>query len=399
MKDVTIFIYLDACRYDYISEENTPFLFKLSQKGFISRVRTVAGFTQEAAMMTGKYPDETGYFTWYRYCPTKSPFLWTHKLRFLTNLRRLRFYYLVKVGIRTITKLITRKQYPDPAFIPLNVLDHFDNISTSLPADLLTIPSICRLSKLRCFETETMYGFLGSKKCREILEPVISSIKEVDPYDLYLVHIGELDSVGHKYGPHPGRFQGCLREIDSSIRDLWDATKARGLNCSIVVSSDHGMNDIIGLVDIESRLKNLPLKVPRDYVYFLDSTMARFWFQSETARRLILRTLAEVPNGHVLSEAERTLLHIGQGKRDYGEVLFWVDKGYIVFPNFFQSLSQSEVKGMHGYMDDNDGALVVYSERLSAENLVDNTVVPLIDIFPLVLRLAGIPQTQQITSG
>lgn len=390
MNTTTFLIYLDACRYDYLSKVNTPFLYELSQKGFFSRVETVPGFTQEAAMMTGKYPVETGYFTWYRYAPDKSPFLWIRPFRFLKFLRRFRFYYPIKVGIRTITGLITDKKYPDPAFIPLNILPYFENISTTLPEHLPNLASLCRFSKCNCFEQTMVYDFVGSRRCNKLFETALKSIEDERPFGLYVIHVGELDGLGHRYGPHPELFAEHLKEIDSWIRRAYELVKQRDLNCNLIIASDHGMVDVKDTIDIERKLKRIQLKVPKDYVYFLDSTMARFWFSNDKARYLIEEILSNIPNGHILSQEEKERLHINFEHNAYGELLFWVNKGYLIFPNFFQSIVSEKTKGMHGYINDDDGALIVYSDGKNMKKIIKKDVVPLVEVYQITRNLVGL---------
>ena len=128
MKNVTFFIYLDACRYDYISDENTSFLCKLSQIGYLGRIQTSKGFTQEAVMKTGKHPVETGYFTWYRYAPGNSPFSWIKPIKFLQIFRKNRTYYPIKVGLRTLTKILTGKKKTRK---PLSEFIYYENYGNS----------------------------------------------------------------------------------------------------------------------------------------------------------------------------------------------------------------------------------------------------------------------------
>jgi hypothetical protein len=361
----------------------------LSQDGFFGRVKTVPGFTQEAAMMTGKYPDETGYFTWYRYAPGRSPFSWTRPLRFMEILRRSRLYYPIKVGIRTTTKLITGSKYPDPSFIPLNILPYFQNLSATLPTNLPNLSSLCSASGLNCFEQTMVYDFVGSKPCGKLFNPILNSIKKGKSYDLYIIHIGELDALGHRYGPHPELFRECLREIDSWIRTTYETAKQQSLVCNFIITSDHGMVDVKETVDIENEFRRMPLKAPKDYLYFLDSTMARFWFFNEKARTLIEEMLEKIPKGHILSQEEKQRLHINLDNDAYGELLFWIDKGYLIFPNFFQSITSERTRGMHGYVNDEDGALIVYSDEKNMRKIMTKDVVPLVEVFQITRNLVG----------
>lgn len=389
-RTITFLFYLDALRHDYITKTSMPFVDELSKKGFFGKVKTSPGFTQEAALMTGKYPEETDYFTWYRYAPDSSPFSWVRPLKPLKYLRKSRLYFPIKVGIRRITKLMTGEKYPDPSFVPLDILPNFDFISADLPRNFPTLSALCNKSGLSCFEQPLIYEFIGSARCSTIFENVIKTICDDEVFDIYPVHIGELDGLGHKYGPHPDHFRAYLLEIDMWIKRIFELVKEKGFPCNIIITSDHGMTDVIGTIDVESVLKKMPLKVPQDCLYFLDSTMARFWFFNDKAESMVRESLSSVSNGHILSQEEKVKLHMNFKNKENGELFFWLDKGYLIFPNFFQSFGPERTKGMHGYMNDADGALVIYSDESVINKEFLEPVIPIVEIFEIVWRLVGL---------
>lgn len=390
MKTINFLFYVDALRYDYITKTSMPFLSDLGGKGVLGRVRTSPGFTQEAAFMTGKYPEETGYFTWYQYAPNVSPFSWVRPLKLLKYLRKSRIYFPVKVGIRMLTKAIKGAVYPDPSFIPLDILPNFTNISAELPKNQQTLVSLCRNSGLACFDQTQIYGFTGSTRCSDIFETVLGTIIRGQVFDFYIIHIGELDKLGHRYGPHPELFPEYLMEIDNWIRRIYRLMRKQGFTCNIVVTSDHGMEDVLGMINVESYIRRTPFKVPKDFLYFLDSSIARFWFSNENVKSKIQSCLSSIPHGHFLSQEERTKLHLNFKNNKNGELLFWLDKGYLIFPNFFQSFGPEKTRGMHGYVDDENGALIVYSDNIEVKQETPQIAVPLVNVFDIMRCLLNV---------
>jgi predicted AlkP superfamily pyrophosphatase or phosphodiesterase len=78
----TVFIILDAFRWDYLNPEDTPFLWQRASEGLhVRRMISSTGFAQRAAMFTGAYPDVTDCYTMFCYDREDSPY-W-----FLTPLR------------------------------------------------------------------------------------------------------------------------------------------------------------------------------------------------------------------------------------------------------------------------------------------------------------------------
>jgi len=358
----------------------------MGRKGWMGRTKTVPGFTQGTAIVTGKYPDETNHFTWYRYSPKNSPFLWLKPFKAFRILPQFRFYDPIKVIIRKTTGLITKRKYPDPAHIPLDLVPYFENIGAEIPTHLRSLISICRSSSRRCLDLMLNYGFIGTERCTKIFNTVYETIKKGDAYDLYMIHVGELDILGHRFGPRPELFKKYLGEIDACIEQLYELAHRHSHMCNIVIVSDHGMYDVLGTVDIAGKLKQLKLRLHKDYIYFLDSTMARFWFLNDRSRSPIEEMLKTIPHGHIVSDDEKKEYHVNFKDNLYGDVIFWLSKGYIIFPNFFQTNNFNRPKGMHGYMDDEDGVLITYSdEKLYDKNI--NAPVPLTNVFTLVLDM------------
>lgn len=386
MKTLTFFIYLDACRFDYVSEANMPHVFQMATEGSIHRSRTVTGFTQGAAMLTGKYPSETGHFTWYRYSPETSPFTWLTPFGSLRALPRFRYYDPFKVTIRLVSRLITHGKYPDPAHIPLDLLPLFERVSPDMLKES-TLISLCQASGKSCLDLMFNFDFIGSKSCEDLTNHARNTIENGTPRDLYLIHIGDLDILGHKYGPRPAAFHSRLLQIDSCIEGLHRSASEHGYKCNFVIASDHGMYNIIDALNVEVPLRSLNLKLHEDYLYFLDSTVARFWYFNEKARQRITQMLSSLPHGHLLTHEEEKEHHIPFEDNSYGDLFFWADKGYIFFPNFFQSSQRNLPLGMHGYLDDDDGTLLIYSEDRQV-GMSDTDPIPLVRVFSVVRELA-----------
>ena len=85
----TILLLLDAFRSDYISKNNTPFLYKISKEGFFCpSVEQSYGFCERTEILTGLRANESGFFTAVGYDPINSPYKnikWLNFLEFFEN--------------------------------------------------------------------------------------------------------------------------------------------------------------------------------------------------------------------------------------------------------------------------------------------------------------------------
>ena len=104
------------------------------------------------------------------------------------------------------------------------------------------------------------------------------------------------------------------------------------------------------------------LNMPREYLAVYDSTMARFWFFSDKARREITSVLRNVPLGHIVPEAELKDLGVCFEDGRYGEMVFLLDPGCIMAHGDFNG-PQWMPAGMHGYHPDD-----VHSDAIFLSN-------------------------------
>lgn len=393
MKTTTLFIYLDGCQHDYISKKNTPFLYELGQKGTGRKVRTTAGFTQRTPMLTGTYPSTSGHFTWYLFDPSNSPFKWIRPFGFSKTI--LSYSPLIKRAIRMVTKIATSTYYPDPAHIPLDLLPYFD-VSINkfrLEKELSHLPnifSVCDERGLKYFNAMETFATVGSKPYTHFFRTAEKTLKADQLCNIYLTHLGDLDILGHKHGPGSKEVNTRLKEIDEEIEHFCYLLSRRYSNYNILVASDHGMRKITGSVPLLEQLTDIELRVPRDYLYFLDATLARFWFKDERSKERIQAILSNIHHGHMLTEQEKLEKHINFKNNKYGDTLFWLDSGWVSCPSFFQKTLRG-TKGVHGYLDDEQmlGTFIVYSSKEEIEG-TERDVVELVDTFPTLLSLLGI---------
>ena len=77
-------------------------------------------------------------------------------------------------------------------------------------------------------------------------------------------------------------YEQALRQVLGTAREHYDEVRLH-------VCSDHGMATVHTTVDLMAKVEALPFENGTDYTAVYDSTMARFWFQSESARAAIGR--------------------------------------------------------------------------------------------------------------
>ena len=117
---------------------------------------------------------------------------------------------------------------------------------------------------------------------------------------MLFLYTSALDSVMHGSGPESGPTRARLAGYDRQITFLTEKARRRYREVRVFVFGDHGMAPVSGVHDLWGALAGLGLRMPNDYVFFLDSTMARFWFRHDEARARVDALLEKAPYGRIL---------------------------------------------------------------------------------------------------
>ena len=393
---LTLLLLVDALRPDYV--ERAPFLKKLAASSATGALRECFGFVPRAAYFGGLNAAQYGFTNMYCFDPAHSPFTMARALPSCQGGAAVE----AQLGIRQVLEESARdrvppfaKSYVSTAEIPLPCLPFFDLVEKRAPWDqqvgyesLFAILDEQRIPWYQCSWPET--NKLQDRSDEGILRQVLEDLRP--EHRFAYVHFQELDGTGHAYGPHSAQMQRCLAATDSRCQRLIETLRQRYQELNVVLFGDHGMVNVTRTLDVWTALEGTGLKFGIDYAFFLDSTMARFWFFHARARTQVQSALKILSGGHWLSRADMEKHGIAGCDRRNGEMIFLADPGVLLFPNFFQGHGEP-IKGMHGYdpdCPDNLGYFLLHRTSepgLSGSNLgkVDPPM-----LFPLVRSLIGL---------
>jgi len=185
--------------------------------------------------------------------------------------------------------------------------------------------------------------------------------------DLYMIFIGEVDSVGHYYGSRSSECRQARRNVDRKIKMIVDFFRKGFDSVNLLLVGDHGIVDVDEYFDVWKEVKSLCKKkrlvLGKDFFMFLDSTMARFWCCNETSRveiRDILKKDVFQAKGRLITSELAQRYHIPVPSQIYGELIWWANPGAVIFPDYFHNTRK--VKAMHGYspeLDESKGFCIV----------------------------------------
>ena len=387
-----VMILIDAFSSHYLSKKDSPFLYSMAKNGYYYETDVLFAYRGiEAIIFSGVPPNI--HKVWTEFC-LKSD---------VTNEKKTKTNKIFKKIIKIIDAVsndrlsrasryvyhgyILRSGIFMPVLIPVDVLDHFETSQPYIfePNALGEIPTLFDIFR----ENNNGFIFLATpitKSDNDTLNKTLQ-MRNKDNYDLWFMKFGILDSLGHKFGPHSDELKKGLKRIDFMVEQVASRFQAKYTNPIFVILSDHGMTKVKKTIDLLQELEELNLSMPRDYIMFLDSTMARFWFFSRLARIKIMNKLSEIKTGCILDNSNLEQLGISKVGYRYGEEIFVLNEEYAFFPDFFRR--NSPPKGMHGYAFESDNPiLIINSPKIDLER---RKKVHFVDLMPTVLDLMGLP--------
>ena len=335
-----ILIIIDGCNEDYINEKTTPFLYSLKYRSSYISMEVTPSFATRVELFTGNSPKTTDTFVDFCLGPNILPF---QVLRVLKPPNKLDTSYN-HVPILTVLYFVFTGIWIDFANIPLSLLPHFcinESIKKNKKAEKRGVPdNLMGILKSNGFKVNFIYG--NTKTINSKVMRYAASDKEV-----IILHYGETDQIGHQYGPYSLEMQEALSLIDESVKNVYELFKSK-LDL-IMIFGDHNMVEITDSVNLWEKLQQLDVKLIKDYLVFLNSPLARFWFENKVAEQKINTLLESLHKyARVVTKEELRQKRLPVDNK-YGELIFWANKGINFSPDFYHS---AEIKGMHGYFDD-----------------------------------------------
>jgi len=417
MRDRTVvFIVCDAIRWDYLNEEDSPFLLSLAENGiYVRKIKPSLGFCERTEMFSGARPEDSGYFTALTFDKEKSDFknisnLELDFIKFLKNFSYLighihpflykAFNYVIidNIYLKKIRKI------GQPSYnIPLEFLKEI-----ALTEDYV---EMCNKNAL---SVETIFDIMIEEK-KSFLYRTFASLRmdvgysddsrikklfseaQKRSYDLYLLYFGEGDGVGHRYGPNSKERREMVKRIDRRIKNVVGFFEKKYNDVDFFIVGDHGMVQVkkyINALDkIRTTAKKYGLKLNEDYNFFLDSTLIRIWFSNNKSSAIFKEMIESdeelSEHGSILTKEKVLEYELPSNIEYYGDLIWLANPGVVIFPDFFHG--QDKVKGMHGYdpsIDEQKGFAIVYSkEEVYKKHFKEKD---LIDVCPTLCELLNI---------
>jgi len=384
-----LFIFIDACGWEIIREDPFCSTFAPNRR----RLESVFGYSSACvpSILSGRWPDEHRNWCYFVYDPEHSPFRWLKPLKWLpkafSSRRRVRRWLSKLVKVR-----LGFHGYFDLYNIPFKHISLFDFTEKKSP--LRAHGMNCGANISDFLEESGIAYHISNPTDSETdnFDAVLNEVK-VGQIDFAFVYLPDLDGLLHREGNLSPQISPKLRGYEERIRQLLDAAHSQYDEVRLYVFSDHGMANCDKVIDLKAVIEKSPLQMGKDYAVVYDSTMARFWFFNDGARRTVTETLRTIPDGTIMTDAELNRLHCLFPDRYFGELIFLLREGVLIVPS---DMGERPIRAMHGYHPDEKHS---YAALLTNKREIPDDITAIPHIYRLMARDALLARERNKSHG
>ncbi|MDD5597325.1 MAG: alkaline phosphatase family protein [Victivallaceae bacterium] len=343
-KKLTIFMFIDALGWEIVNKHG----FCDQELPCRYPVRMQFGYSSTAlpTILSGRKPTAHKHLSFYYYNPEKSPF----KIFRCLMLQYLPGRIFNRWRVRHILSRIIKKLYGFTGYfelysMPFDRLPFFDYCEKKdifAAGGLAPLENLCDLLK----EAGIPYLISDWRQPEEYNIRQMRAAVNDGSIEFGFLYTAGLDGFLHDRISDSGAVARKLAGYEQEVKNLLRAAENNYDDFTFALISDHGMTPLRGTCDLKTRIDRLGLKFGKDYAAVYDSTMARFWFFSPSARLRIMEVLAGEKNARLLTPAQKQEYGIDFPDNMFGEEILLCDPGIQIVPG---DMSLRALAGMHGY--------------------------------------------------
>ncbi len=346
-KTIEIFLFIDALGWKIVNDHD----FLTGLLPYRKKIDMQFGYSSSAipTILSGRTPAEHGHLGLFRFAPDVSPFKgfsrwsWLFHPASFWNRGRVR-HHLSKI----LKKIYGFTGYFQLYRMPVSKLKYMDYCEKR---DLFIAGGMENIANLHDTLSAKKVDFHISDWHLSDSENYIAAEKAIENGKKFLfVYTASLDGLLHNKVGDDLAVGQKLDEIKIQIESLYRKAADFAENVHFTVISDHGMTPLSGTVDIMKSLSESDLVFGRDYGSCFDSTMARFYYLNDHARKVITDLMQRFP-GRFLSCDEEKKYGIYRSDRAFGDAIFLLDAGIQLVPS---DMGDKPLNGMHGFIPENE---------------------------------------------
>lgn len=340
-----LFVFVDACGWEIIKDH--PFARAHAPER--RKLRSVFGYSSACipSILSGCWPAEHRNWCYFVYDPQNSPFRILRHLRWLPRAITSRRFFRHRLS-RLLKVHLKFRGYFDLYNIPFEHISLFDFSEKKNPLEPNGLNSGTNIFD-HMQERGIAWSVSDPKQGeRQNLDRLLADIGS-ERIDFGFLYWPDLDGLLHRVGNTSPAVPAKLEAYEPWLAELMACARKHYGEVLLTIFSDHGMANCDRLLDLRARIEPLGLRMGVDYAVVYDSTMARFWFFYERARRLVTECLEGVSEGRILPDSELKELGTLFPDRYFGELIFLVEEGVLIVPSH---MGERPIRAMHGYHPD-----------------------------------------------
>lgn len=376
---IHLFVLIDALGWEYIKDRE----FLNGILPYRRALRTVLGFSSGAipTILTGAWPSVTGHWNLFYYDPKGSPFGWLKYFAFLPD-----SILNSRISNKILQQMGRRLLGLGPLFdccVSPSVLRWFNWVEKKNIYErggITGAPSIFdELAKRGVpYRTYTYHHWTDT----QIFDLANTDIA-AGAANFYFVYLCEMDMFLHTHCQDERKLNERIDWYEENLKKLYAKARQMDPDATLTILSDHGMTPVTRHYDLMKEIEATGYKPRKDYLSVFDSTMARFWFFNEDARRDITKILTNAPVGRILYDEELQAMGVFFDDRRFGEVIYLLQPGCIFSKSDFNG-PQWKPAGMHGYHPDDS-----YSDGIFlASQPPDSEIRSIADVYDCMSKAA-----------
>jgi len=373
-----LFVFIDACGWEIIKDD--PFVQDLAPNR--KRLTSVFGYSSACvpSILSGNWPDVHHNWCYFVYDPIHSPFKFLGPLRWLPKALTSRRMFRRRLS-HFLKARLNFHGYFDLYNVPFEHISLFDFTEKKSP---LSPGGMNRGSNIFDYlETRSVpYHVSAPEQDEEINLASLTQAIRAEQIDFAFLYWPGLDGLLHRVGNQSAEIAPRLRLYEQWIGTLVANARKHYEEVSLYVFSDHGMANCDELLDLKRSVGRLRLRMPQDFAVIYDSTMARFWFFNENARRAVVQLLQGIPQGRILPNEELRALGTLFPDRCFGELIFLVKEGVLIVPS---DMGERPIRAMHGYHPTDRHS---YAALCTNQTHIPSEITAIPDIYRLMTREA-----------
>jgi predicted AlkP superfamily pyrophosphatase or phosphodiesterase len=359
-KKISIFIFIDALGYDMARDLK----FMTDILPAKASLRSVFGFSSACipSILSGLNPSEHKHWNFFYYSPATSPF------KALRIFRLLPGFIANRGRVRHMMSKVVRKHLNFSGYFQLyNVpFKYYHLFDTCEKKDMFKPGGLNNGKTIVDFLVENNVPHLFTDWQTPEAERIsqMQSAAREGKVRFAFLYTADLDSILHFHSRNSDIVKNKITWYEERFHEVYESATKSYDEVRMFLFSDHGMAEINKTYDMMRDVESLGLKFGKDYVAMYDSTIGRFWFMNEEARKRITEALAKIDCARILSDDELKSLGTFFEDRQFGELMCLMNPGVLIVPSF---MGEKPIFGMHGFHPDHKDSDALFMTNVKPE--------------------------------